>query len=258
MQAADAAMTMALTTDRFLGGRLEITQPANGFRAGIDAVLLAAAVPAQPGERVLELGCGVGTASLCLAERVAGLDLTGVEIQPDYADLARDNAVRAGRAMVVFAADLQALPAEIASRDFDQVFANPPYYHRAGRDAAQDAGRDLALAGQTPLSAWIDCAVRRLRPGGCLTVIQRPDRVPELLGALDARMGAIEFLPLIPREGRPASLVLIRARKGRRTPFSLRAPLVMHRGARHEMDADDYQPEVAKVLRNVAALPGFA
>ncbi|WP_193140648.1 MULTISPECIES: tRNA1(Val) (adenine(37)-N6)-methyltransferase [unclassified Meridianimarinicoccus] len=251
-------MTDDLTRDLLLGGRVVIWQPRKGFRAGVDAVLLAAAVPARPGQSVLELGCGVGTASLCLATRVPDLAVFGVELQPAYADLARRNATETGVDLTVATADIAALPADLRNRSFDHVLANPPYYQRSQGPASEDAGRDIALAGDTPLAAWVEAATRRLTPGGCLTMIQQADRLPDLLAALDRRLGAVEVLPLAPREGRPAHLVLLRAIKGRRTPFSLRAPLVLHAGPRHLSDAEDYRAEVADVFRNVAPLPGFS
>lgn len=251
-------MSGDLTRDLLLGGRVTIWQPRKGFRAGVDAVLLAAAVPAKPGQSVLELGCGVGTASLCLSARVPDLQLVGVELQQDYAELARRNAAEAGGALEIATCDLQSLPPDLRARSFDHVLANPPYYKRADGVASVDGGRDIALAGETPLMAWVEVATRRLKPGGCLTMIQQADRLPDLLGALDARLGATEVLPLAPREGRPAHLVILRAIKGRRTPFRLNAPLILHQGDRHLSDAEDYRPEVADVFRNVAALPGFA
>ena len=85
-------MTDQTTTDDFLGGLVSVIQPRKGYRAGVDAVLLAASIPAKPGQQVLELGCGVGVASLCLAARVPDLTMTGVELQSDYAALALQNA----------------------------------------------------------------------------------------------------------------------------------------------------------------------
>ena len=84
------------TCDQFLGGQVKAYQPEKGFRSGSDAVLLAAAVKAQNGEKCLEFGCGVGVASLCLAKRLAGEGITpaitGIDIQSKLIDLAQKNA----------------------------------------------------------------------------------------------------------------------------------------------------------------------
>jgi len=240
-----------LTRDAFLGGRVMAWQPKSGYRAATDPVLLAAAVDAHAGENVLELGCGVGVASLCLAVRVPGLALTGVERQPDYADLARRNA---GAAMQVVTADLTALPADLRQLSFDHVIANPPYYSANGGTPAQDAGREKALREDTPLAQWIGTASRRLKPKGWLTMIHSADRVPDLLAALTPDFGAISLRPLVPRTGRAATRVLIRARKGARAPFCLLAPLVLHDGPAHVADRDDFSAPARAVLRDAAAI----
>jgi len=247
----------ALTRDAFLGGRLRLWQPARGYRAGIDPVLLAAAVPAQAGARVLELGCGVGTASLCLGARVAGLDLTGVEIQPDYAALARRNATENDQPLRVVTADVRALPAALSGTAYDHVLTNPPWFDRAHGTAARDAGRETGLGAAIPLSDWLDIALRRVRPGGTLTLVQRMARLPEALAAVDGRLGACQVLPVAARAGQPAGLFVLHGVKGRRTPFRLCPPLVLHAGAAHPGDREHYTPEANRVLRNVAPLPGF-
>ena len=117
-----------LTCNDFLGGRVQLWQPVDGYRAGVDPVFLAASVPATSGQSVLELGCGAGAAALCLAARVPGLHLSGVELQAEYAELARKNAVENGVNFEVVQADLSALPSELRQRQFDHVIANPPYY----------------------------------------------------------------------------------------------------------------------------------
>lgn len=244
-----------LTRDDFLGGRLRVWQPARGYRAGIDPVLLAAAVPARAGEAVLELGCGVAVASLCLGARVADLALTGLEVQPDYADLARRNAAENGQPMIVITGDLATMPAVLKAQQFDHVMANPPYFKGEGRAAAADAGREMALAGATPLSAWVAAAARRLRPRGRATFIQRADRLPELLTAMADHLGSLHVQPLVPRSGRPARLVIAHGLKGGRGGFRLAAPLTLHAGAAHLHDGDDYTATIADVLRNGAALP---
>lgn len=248
-------MDAELTDDGFLDGRLRIQQPRQGYRAATDPVLLAAFVPARSGQAVLELGCGVGVASLCLGHRMAGLALTGVERQPLYADLARRNAARNAIPLQVVEADLAALPATLRSESFDHVLANPPYFRAGGGTAAQDAGREVAFREETPLSLWIDICLRRLRPGGWLTMIHLAERLDDMLADLRGRAGSIEILPVAPREGRPATRVLVRARKVDRGPLRLFSPLVLHEGEKHLRDGDDYSLPARAVLRDGAALP---
>lgn len=242
------------TLDGFLGGRLRIRQPARGFRSGQDAILLAAAVPARAGDCALELGCGAGAAILALGARVPGLALTGLEIQPDYAALARDNAALNDLSLEVVEGDVEAPPPALRSRSFDQVLVNPPYFDRAASTRARDEGRDLAHGGAAPLSAWLGLAARRLRPGGTLTLIQRMARLPDLLAALPPTLGSLDLLPLAAREGEPPATVLLRARKGGRAPFQLRAPLLLH-GDRRQSDGKDFSDWAAMVLRHGAAVP---
>ena len=142
----------ALTCNDFLGGRLKLWQPRDGYRAGVDPVLLAAAVPAKAGQSVLELGCGAGAAVLCLVTRVPGLRPTGVELQADYADLAARNAQCNEIDLSVYVADLSNMPTDLRQQHFDHVIANPPYYRPGAHSAAVDAGRRTALSEQTPLS----------------------------------------------------------------------------------------------------------
>ncbi|MFW8595604.1 tRNA1(Val) (adenine(37)-N6)-methyltransferase [Cribrihabitans neustonicus] len=243
-----------LSRNGFLGGRVQLWQPLKGYRAGADPVLLAAAVPARAGQSVLELGCGAGQALLCLAARVPGLDLAGVELQPAYAALARRNAAENGAELTVWEADLAALPADLKQRRFDHVIANPPYYRAGAHSPAQDAGRRTALGEATPLSDWIAAAARRLLPKGYLHMIQRADRLPEMLSACEGRLGSLEVLPLAPRAGKAAELVILRARKEGRAAFCLHAPLILHEGTRHEGDGESYRPELRAVLRDGAAL----
>lgn len=245
----------ALTRDAFLGGRVMAWQPAQGFRAGVDSVMLAAGVPARPGQSVLELGCGAGVAALCLAARVPGLRLTGVELQAGYAALAARNGTEAGIAFEVATADLRALPAPLRRRAFDHVMANPPFFDRRRSREADDPGREVAHGGPTPLADWVNVAARRLGSGGWFTLIQRIERLPEVLGALDHRLGSVTVLPLAGRAGRRADRFVLRARKGGRAPFRLAAPLILHDGPRHLQDGEDYSAIARAVLRDAAALP---
>jgi tRNA1Val (adenine37-N6)-methyltransferase len=242
----------ALTRDAFLDGRVSLLQPRRGYRAAVDPVFLAAFVPARSGERVLELGCGAGAAALCLAARVPGLELHGLEVQPDYAALARANAAAAGAAMAVHEGDLAAMPAALRGLSFDQVLANPPFH--AGGAPSPDPGRARAHAEATPLALWIDAGLRRLRTGGVLTLIHPPGRLGAILAALEGRAGAAEVLPLAPREGRPAVRVLLRARKGARGPLVLHHPFTLHEAKAHNRGSDPYTAPARGVLRDMHAL----
>ena len=238
----------------YLDGRLTIRQPAKGYRAGVDPVLLAASVPARTGESVLELGCGVGTAALCLAARVPNLALTGVELQPTYAALARENASSNALPLDVVEADLAALPSDLRQRQFTHVIANPPYFDRNAGNRASDTGREIAMGEDLPLATWVEIAARRLAPKGTATFIHRAERLPDLLAAMGRHLGALECLPLQPRIDRVAKLILLRGRKNGRAAFRLHAPVVMHEGRKHERDEESYTPHIRAVLRDGAAL----
>lgn len=241
-----------LSDDKFLAGRLRLLQPLKGYRAATDPVLLAAACPAQPGDSVLDLGCGAGAAALCLGLRVPGLRLAGLELQADYADLARQNAQRNGIPLEVHEGDLAHIPKPLR-HDFDHVIANPPYYPPGG-SPSPIPGRAKAMQVETPLADWVNAASRRLRPGGWLTLICGADGLPQVLSAMGAKLGSAAVLPLAARDGRPALRIILQARKGGRAAFRLLAPLVIHRGAAHDGDRESYTPEANAVLREGADL----
>lgn len=243
-----------LTDDAFLGGRVRLWQPVAGYRAAMDPVLLAAAVPARPGEAVLDLGCGAGAAALCLGARVPGVVLAGLELQADYAALARANAARNGTALEVTEGDVAQMPAVLRARVFDHVLTNPPYYGATG-PAAADAGRDRALREALPLADWIAAGLRRVRPGGRITVIQAADRLGEVLAALSPAAGSVAVLPIAPREGRAARRVIVAARKGGRGALRLLPPFVLHAAPSHAGDGEDFTDAARAVLRDGAALP---
>lgn len=240
-----------LTRDAFLGGKLHLYQPRQGYRAGLDAVVLAATVQAEAGQTVLELGCGVGAAILCLGARVPGLTLTGVELLPKNAELARRNG---GEALEVVTADLAEMPLHVRQRQFDHVLANPPYFDRAASVSSEDVAREAAHGEHTPLHKWVKIAGKRLAPKGRAYFIHRAERLPDLIRALPSDLGSVEVLPFAPRVGRPAELVILRARKNGRAAFKLLNTFIMHRGAVHGEEGDTYVPALCAVLRDGAAL----
>lgn len=226
-----SAAGYALTDDKFLDGRLALLQPGRGHRAGQDAVLLAAAVPAQAGELALEAGAGVGAASLCLASRVPGLSVDALEIDPELADLCRRNAQRnqLADAVEVYCGDILSPPHRIAPNGYHHVFMNPPFLEQHAARASPEPGRASAHRERgVLLRDWVKFAVTMAQPGGCITIIHRVDRLDDLFAALKGRAGSCEIYPLWPGAGKPAKHVIVRAHKGMDGGVKLLHGLILH------------------------------
>lgn len=217
----------ATTEDAFLGGRLRLRQPASGHRAGHDAILLAAATTARPGDRVADLGAGIGTAGLALASRVQGLALTLVEIDSEIAGLARDNATANAIPAAVVVLDVAARAADftaagLAPDTVDVVLTNPPFNDAGRHRASPDAIRAKAhMADPSTLAAFVHAARRILKPGGLLTLIWRADGLAEVLEVLSRGFGSLALLPVHGEAGKPAIRILVRAIKGGRAPTQI-------------------------------------
>ena len=223
------------TEDAFLGGRLRLRQPKSGHRAGHDAILLAAATAARPGDRVVEFGAGVGAAGLALAKRAAGaIALTLVEIEPQLARLACDNASANGIAADVVVLDITApaeafLSAGLKPDSADVVLMNPPFNDAARHRASPDAARASAhVAEAETLERWIHAARRLLKSGCALTLIWRADGLSEVLAALGRGFGSLTILPVHGDGGKPAIRVLVRAVKGGKAPTRVLAGLLLN------------------------------
>jgi tRNA1(Val) A37 N6-methylase TrmN6 len=241
-----------LTQDALLGGRVRLVQLAGGYRVAIDPVLLAAAVPARAGEQVLDVGAGVGAAALCLARRVEGCRVAGLERQRTLVRLANDNAALNGLAerVAIMEGDLLRPPPRLAPGSFDHVMTNPPHLDPA-RDMPSPepskAASTVEDAAQLP--AWIAFCLAMVRAKGSVTVIHRADRLDALLAALHRKAGEIVVCPLWPMpDGRPARRVIVRARKGNEAATRLAAGFVVHR------PDGSYTEPIDAVLRRGAAL----
>jgi tRNA1(Val) A37 N6-methylase TrmN6 len=190
------------STDRLLGGRVIIRQPEDGYRTAIDPVLLAAAVSLQPGERLLDAGCGTGAASLCLAARVAGADITGIDTEPEFIDLARDSAELNDFAPspVFEVGDLQDYRGDAG---FDHVMTNPPYRTSdSGHPPAHPLKRAANVEGALTLDQWIDACFRLLRPGGRFTMIHSRERMDEVRALIAPLVLTAVIHPLWPKRRR--------------------------------------------------------
>jgi tRNA1(Val) A37 N6-methylase TrmN6 len=246
-----------LTQDAMLGGALRLRQPRRGHRVGHDAVLLAAACPARSGERVVDLGAGVGAAGLAVAARVGGVAVTLVEIDPALAALAGENARLNGLAARVRSISLDAAAparafaaAGLMPDQADRVLMNPPFNDPARQAGSPDRRRRLAHAApREALGPWIRTAARLLRPNGTLALIFRADGLFDLGQALAAGFGAVTVLPVYPKPDQPAVRVLVRATKASRAPLALWPGLVLNDAGGRPT------PEAEAVLRAGATLP---
>jgi tRNA1(Val) A37 N6-methylase TrmN6 len=199
-------------------------------------VFLAAAASARAGERVLDVGAGVGVAGLCLMARVAGTEVTAVEIDPSLAALAGENAAMngfAGRFKVVTAdvtspgKMLQA--AGLVREGYHQLIANPPF-HAEGkvREALDEARASAHVMGTGRLVAWMRFFAAMAAPNASLTLIHRPDGLGELLELLAGRFGDVAVFPLFPKASEPATRIIVQAKKGSKAGLSLLPGLVLH------------------------------
>lgn len=239
---AEGADDMALTEDGLLGGRVRLLQPRRGYRAGLDAALLAAAIEAKPGDRVVEAGCGAGAALLQVAIRLPRLLLMGVERDPEALALARSNVLlnRCEHRVETLEGDVGAGFDRIGRPRFDAAFCNPPFFDDPSAlrgPAPERRGAWLADAG---LGAWTGFLLDAVREGGSVTIIHRADRLADLLQQLGDRAGSLRIRPVQPFADAPAKRVLVRAIKGGRAPLVLLPALVLHEreGARHTAAAD--------------------
>jgi len=223
-----------LTEDAFLGGQLRVKQLKSGHRAGHDAVLLAAATAARPGDRVADLGAGAGVAGLAVARRVPDIDLVLVEIDATLAGLARANAKANAIHADVIVLDVEADAAAFAAAglppdSIDTVLMNPPFNDSARHRVSPDPARGIAhMATATTLSKWIHAARRMLKSKGVLTLIWRADGVAEVLAALDHGFGSLQILPVHGEARGPANRILVRATKGGRAPTQIHAALLLN------------------------------
>jgi len=244
------------TDDGFLGHRLSVLQPPKGYRAGIDAVMLAASVQPKPDEHVLDLGAGVGVASLCLAARCEGARVSGLEIQAGLVVTANENARRnklSDRVTFVEGSVAEKAAAletkKVAFGSFDHVMTNPPFYDREKVWNSPDAGKATAHAfDELNLAVWLRVTCAMARPKGTVTIIHRSDALPEMLQAVQGKLGGLTAFPLWPTEGQHASRVLLQGIKGSRAPFTMAQGLVLH-----EADGS-FKPHAMAILREGVAL----
>lgn len=242
---------LEVTEDHILGGKVLIKQPAHGYRVAIDPVFLAASIPAEPDDTVLDLGTGVGAAALCLAARVPVCKIIGLEIQRRAVRLASDNVFANGfrDRIEILHGDLLRPPPRLAAGTFAHVMANPPYLEASSANPNSLHDKEIShVESDVTLEHWAKFALLMVRPRGVVTFIHRADRLDAVLQYFAGKLGEIVIYPLWPGEGKPAKRVLIRGRKNSNAPMTLATGMILHTPDGH------YTQEAEAVLRHGAGL----
>lgn len=223
-----------------LNGRVRLLQPATGYRAGMDAALLAAAVQATAGQRVIEAGCGAGAVLMQLAARRPGLSLAGLEREPAMADLARRNAALNDAQADIITGDVAAGFKALELAPFDWAVSNPPFFDDAGALRAPAPGKRAAWMADDGLAAWTRFLLKAVREGGRIVVIHRADRLADLLALLGDKAGSFAIRPVHAHADEPAKRVLVQAIKTGKAPLRLLPPLILHDrgGAKHTAETE--------------------
>ncbi|WP_191554229.1 tRNA1(Val) (adenine(37)-N6)-methyltransferase [Brevundimonas aurantiaca] len=243
--------TPEVVENALLGGRVRLRQPARGYRAGMDAALLAAAVAPRPGERLFEAGCGAGAVLMQIAARHDALSLTGLERDSSSAALARENAGLNGFGdrITVIEGDVAAGFRSLGLPPFDWAVSNPPFFDDPGALRAPAPGKQGAWMAEDGLAAWTGLLLKAVREGGRIVIIHRADRLADLLALLGDKAGSFAIRPIQPFAEEPAKRVLVRAIKTGKAPLRLLPPLVLHDGS-----GAKHTPESEALLRGEAAL----
>lgn len=229
-------------------GRVSLDQPVRGYRAGLDAVLLAAALDLPPGTHAGELGCGAGAALLCAARLNPDAHFTAFEQDAAMAALCASNAALNGFDGRIRVETGDALGLAGADR-FDAVFFNPPFFDDESALRPPSAEKRGAWISEAPLEDWIRAGLKALKPRGQLVLIHRAERLADILAALQGRAGAAAVIPVHSRAGDPAKRVIVRAVKGSRAPLRILPGLVIHGSA-----AERFTPEASALFTGEARL----
>jgi len=233
--------------DAFHRGRFVLVQPKRGHRAGMDALVLAAALPSDFSGRVADLGAGAGAAGLAVLSRCPAATAVLVENAPEMLDCAQLTLAHPTNTDVANRAELLAADvtlsgkaraeAGLADNSFDFVIMNPPFNDPGDRESPDPLRRRAHVMGEGLIEAWVRSAAAITKPRGRLAAITRPESLADLLTALEGRFGKAELLPIHPRPGKAAIRVVVRATLGSRAALRIMPPLILHDEASNRFSA---------------------
>jgi tRNA1(Val) A37 N6-methylase TrmN6 len=240
---SESPLTAESSVDAFHRGAFFLVQPASkGHRAGLDAMVLAAAVPNGFSGRLADLGAGAGAAGLAVAVRCPDASIVLVEREPAMLDYARqglalpENIAFRDRVAVLDADVTLSGEARSAAglpdRSFDHAIMNPPFNSADDRATPDDLRKGAHVMHPAMFDEWIRTAAAILKPDGALALIARPVSLQPILAALAGRFGEARIVPIHPRADEEAIRVVVRAKKGSRGGLALCPPLVLHESGR--------------------------
>ena len=236
--------------DAFVGGKISLFQPLNGYRANVDSILLAAAVNAKEGESVLELGCGVGAVMLSLMSRINGLNVVGIECQKQYAKLAIRNAAYNGFKAEIIDCDILSIPIAYKNLNYNHVILNPPFFSSGSSMRILESDKDTAKRELNhSLEQWLDLAIKRCSVKGEVVIIHQAARLGQIITIIEKRLGDIKILPISSFSGQHANRVIVKGKKGSLAPLKLLTPLVMHKDSSMETSGTNYTENAEGILR---------
>ncbi len=236
--------------DAFLGGRIALFQPRNGYRANTDSILLAAAVTAKKGQNILELGCGIGAVLFALMSRVNDLNVVGIELQKKYARFAVRNAAYNGFKADILECDITEIPNTYKRIQYNHVVLNPPFFNSDSPMKSRDFDKDLSKRESgISLDDWLNIAIKRCTFKGEVVIIHQAARLSQILRAMDGRLGDIRILPISSLEDAPATRIVVKGKKGSGSPLKILAPLVMHQTIGKGGLSKEYTEAAEQILR---------
>lgn len=241
--------------DGFLGGKISLFQPLDGYRANTDSILLAASVQATEGQRVLELGCGVGAVMLSLMTRINNLNVVGIELQKQYAVLANHNAAYNGLEAKILECDINSIPSAFKNLEYNHVILNPPFFFANSSMKLAQIDKDLAKREQKiTLDDWLNVAVKRCCVKGEIVLIHQAARLDQILNTFYNKIGDIRILPICSFKGEKAKRVIVKGKKGSASPLQILPPFIMHQVNRSDGPSRKYTDAAISVLRNGDAI----
>ncbi|EEZ32408.1 MULTISPECIES: tRNA1(Val) (adenine(37)-N6)-methyltransferase [unclassified Brucella] len=236
------------TLDVFHRGAFHLVQPAlKGHRSGVDAMILASAVPGGFAGRAADLGSGAGAAGLAVAARCPKARVTLVERSGLMADFARKtiahplNAALAGR-IDILEADVALkgkarVLAGLADNSFDFAIMNPPFNEPRDRTTPDPLKAEAHVMPEGMFEQWVRTATAIVKPGGGIAIIARPGSIRPILDALGGRFGGLKIVAVQPRTDAPAIRIVITGTRGSRAGLSLMPALILHGDEGHGFTA---------------------